>query len=192
MRLALLRPEGLTPQQRVLYDAIVASRGPGIVAGDGSLRGPFNAMLHHPLLGAPLQETGAVLRYRGLLPPAARELAILTVAAAFGAEFEWHAHSLLAAGLGVPPEPIEAIRRGELPVLADDVEQAVVEVTRAVLARSELEEESYVRAARLIGEPGLVELTTLVGYYGTLAMQMRLFGVPLPPGATPIFGPGNV
>jgi 4-carboxymuconolactone decarboxylase len=35
----------------------------------------------------------------------------------------------------------------------------------------------------------LVELTTLVGYYATLAMQMRLFRVPLPEGVPPALPP---
>jgi 4-carboxymuconolactone decarboxylase len=187
VRLEPLRPPGLTPEQQAVYDAIVASRGPGIVAEDGSLRGPFNAMLHHPVLGGPLQEIGAALRYRGLLPDTARELAILIVAAAYEAEFEWHAHSRIAGELGVAPAVLEAIRKGERPELADEVEQAVVDATRSFLAREDLDDAAYAEAARVIGEAELVELTTLVGYYGILATQMHLFHVPLPPGVVPAF-----
>jgi 4-carboxymuconolactone decarboxylase len=31
-----------------------------------------------------------------------------------------------------------------------------------------------------LGEEGLVELSTLVGYYATLALQLRIFRVPAP------------
>ena len=32
----------------------------------------------------------------------------------------------------------------------------------------------------VLGERALVELSTLVGYYATLALQMRIFRVPAP------------
>ncbi len=44
------------------------------------------------------------------------------------------------------------------------------------------------RGRGVTGEAGLVELTTLVGYYGILATQLRLFRVPLPPGVAAVFG----
>ena len=189
MRLRALHPSELEPAQQAVYDAIVASRGPAVVAPDGTLLGPFNAMLYHPAVGAPLQAVGGAIRYSGLLPPAARELAILTVAAAHGAEYEWAHHAPLAVGLGVPAEAVEAIRLGRRPELGDVVEQAVVDLTRLLLADEELDDDAYMRAAALVGEAELVELTTLLGYYGTLATQLRLFRVPLPPGHLPALPP---
>ena len=177
MRLRALQPSELRPGQRAVYDAIVASRGSSVVARDGSLIGPFNAMLHHPAIGGPLQAVGGAVRFAGLLPPAARELAILTVAAAHSAEFEWLHHAPLAIAHGVPPAAVEAIRAGRRPELEDHAEDAVVEVTRSLLAHEELDDDAYERAAALIGQAGLVELTTLVGYYGTLASLMKLFRV---------------
>ena len=40
----------------------------------------------------------------------------------------------------------------------------------------------------MLGEPALVELSALVGYYATLALQMRIFRVPAP-SAPPYPGP---
>ncbi len=76
MRLEQLTLEILDPDQRELYDAIAGSRTgstlPGRIADeDGSFQGPFNAMLHYPELGHPLQELGGMLRFRGLLSPRA-------------------------------------------------------------------------------------------------------------------------
>ena len=188
MRLKPLRPGELTAEQRALYDAINGGpRGPVHVLPDGSLQGPFNAMLHNPTVGAPLQRLGSALRYEGLLPPQARELAILAVAAAHASEFEWHAHSRIAAELGVAPEQIEAIRRRERPVLDDEVAQAALDVAGAIIGGRDLDDEEYERAVRLLGEAGLVELTVLVGYYGILAVQLQMFRVPLPPGVAPSF-----
>ena len=187
-RLTALLPESLTVEQRALYDAILGGpRGPGFAAEDGHLAGPFNAMLHHPVIGSPLARLGEALRYQGLLPARGRELAILTVAAAYRSEFEWFAHAPIAEGLGIPAEVLAAVRRGERPALTDEAEQAIVEVARAVLDRADLDDAAYARAAQVIGEAALVELTTLVGYYGILATQLQLFRVPLPAGVAPVF-----
>jgi 4-carboxymuconolactone decarboxylase len=188
MRLHALTPEEMTPEQRALYDAINGGpRGPVHVTADGSLEGPFNAFIHHPTVGAPLQRVGATLRYDGSLPPLARELSILTVAAAHRSEFEWYGHSGIASSVGATPEQIEAIRRGERPELEDEAAQAAVDVARRLLDRGDIGDEQYAEAVALLGEPGLVELTTLVGYYGILATQLNLFRVPLPDGVAPAF-----
>ena len=190
MRLQALTPADLTPDQRALYDLINGGpRGPVHVLQDGSLQGPFNAMLHQPTVGMPLQLVGAALRYDGVLPPRARELAILTVARAYRAEFEWYAHAPIAVELGVPETVVDAIRRGGDPVLEDEVERAVVDVARLVLDRGDLDDPAWDRLTEVLTVGQLVELTALVGYYATLAMQMRLFRVPLPAGVQPALPP---
>ena len=190
MRLKALTPADLTTEQRELYDLINGGpRGPVHVLDDGSLQGPFNAMLHHPTVGRPLQLVGAALRYDGVLTARSRELAILTVARAYDAEFEWYAHAPIAAELGVPESAIEAIRRDERPDLDDEVERAVVDLARAFLDREDVDDGGWERAAALLTPEQLVELTTLVGYYGILATQMHLFRVPLPDGVPPALSP---
>jgi 4-carboxymuconolactone decarboxylase len=188
VRLKALTPNELSGEQRELYDLINGGpRGPVHVLADGSLQGPFNAMLHHPVVGKPLQQIGAALRYRGVLTPRARELAILTVAAAYRSEFEWHAHAPIAAELGVAPSVLETIRRGEEPRLDDELEEAVLEVTRTMLERRDLDDAAWERVSAVITAPEVVELTTLVGYYATLAVQMQYFRTPLPNGVEPVF-----
>jgi 4-carboxymuconolactone decarboxylase len=45
---------------------------------------------------------------------------------------------------------------------------------------ADLDDEQYDTAVAALGERALVELSTLVGYYATLALQMRIFRVPAP------------
>jgi 4-carboxymuconolactone decarboxylase len=183
VRLRALTPADRAPDQQELYDSINRGpRGPVHVLEDGSLQGPFNAMLHHPTIGKPLQRMGAALRYEGVLPPRARELAILTVAAAYEAEFEWYAHARIAAELEVDAAVLETIRRGERPLLHDELEQAAVDLARAMLAREDLDDDAWAHVSSVLSDEELVELTTLVGYYGILAVQMGWFRVPLPAG----------
>jgi 4-carboxymuconolactone decarboxylase len=192
MRLEQLTLDILDDEQRELYDTIVGARTgstlPGrIVDEDGNLQGPFNAMLHYPEVGLPLQELGGMLRFRGLLSPRARELVILITAAAWQSEFEWWAHVRIGKHVGLTDEEIDAVRTSGPLSLEDLEEQAAVDVARATTTRGDLDDDEYVRAQDELGDRVLIEVLTLVGYYALLALQMRVHRVPLPEGAAHSF-----
>lgn len=181
-RLPARRPGELDGPARALYDAITGgprARGPRLfplVDADGGLRGPFDAMLRSPAVGGPLQELGAALRFGSGLPPRTREMAILAVAAAWDSAFEREAHEAVGRHVGLADGELAALRRGGVPQLADPLERAALELTRALLAGGRLPDAEYRTLAGLLGERLVFELSTLVGYYATLALQMRLFG----------------
>jgi 4-carboxymuconolactone decarboxylase len=187
-RIARLRPGRLDDRQRALYEAITGGPRAGgpplfrLTADDGSLEGPFNAMLLHPALGDAVQNLGSAIRYRGSLPDRARELAILVVAAHWDSAFERHAHEAVGRHAGLSEAELAAVRDGRDPESADPAELAVVRTARALLGRSGLTDAEYDSAVTALGPAAVFELTTLVGYYALLALQMRVFGVdPLPP-----------
>jgi 4-carboxymuconolactone decarboxylase len=193
MRLEQLREDTLTIEQRSLADAIAGHR-PGaslrsrnLADAAGRIQGPFNHMLHVPALGDPVQQLGGVLRFAGTLPDRARELVILTVAQAWESDFEWWAHVRIARDIGLTDGEIHAVARGDAPVLEDPVERAALDGARALVARSDLTDEEYARTEAVLGPSMLIELTTLVGYYALLAMQMRVFRVAAPDDAEPAF-----
>lgn len=53
----------------------------------------------------------------------------------------------------------------------------MLRTTRRLLRDRDLDDDRYREAAAVIGADRVFELTTLVGYYSTLALQMRVFGV---------------
>jgi len=179
-------PEELDAEQRALYDEIAGgprSAGPRLfelVDRQGRLNGPFGIMLHSPAVGGALQSVGAAVRYRSVLPDRIRELAILSVAAHWNSDFELYAHVPLARHAGLTEAEVGELVAGAETSLEDPAERAVLEVVRALLRTSDLTEEHYVAGRDAIGEQGLVELTTLVGYYATLALQLRVFRVGAP------------
>ena len=185
-RLERLVPESLDDQQRALYDLISAgprAAGPQVfrlVGDDGALDGPFNAMLLCPALGTALQELGAAIRYRTSLSVRAREMAILAVAAYEDCAFEWHAHQAVGRLTGLTDSDFEAIRAGRAPADANDVERAVVDVTFRILREGDLDDPGFENAVTSLRTEGLQELTTLVGYYRLLALQLRVFRVGAP------------
>ena len=185
-RLPRLRPQDLDERQHAVYDAIAGgprATGPQLFAlrdEHGALNGPFNAMLFAPEVGTALQDLGSALRYRTSLSDRVRELAILLVAAHWDSAFERYAHEAIGAAAGLTADEIETIRRREPLVLPDPTEALAIAVVSALLVGDGLDAETYDRAAAELGPQVLVELSTLVGYYGTLALQLRLFDVGLP------------
>jgi 4-carboxymuconolactone decarboxylase len=187
MRLAVLSSDEMTSEQRNLYREILnGPRGQGprtvlLASGAGGLAGPFNAMLYAPPAGHALQELGAAIRFRTELPPRIREMAILVVAQAWDSAYERASHEPIGREAGLTDEEIEALRGGADPRFPDKQEQAAYSVVRALTGpAADLDDEEYGAAVAILGERALVELSTLVGYYATLALQMRIFRVPAP------------
>ncbi|MEW2570906.1 carboxymuconolactone decarboxylase family protein [Streptomyces sp. NPDC047070] len=185
-RLPLLHPAALSHAQRLLYEEITGgprSDGPQLFPltdAEGRLNGPFNAMLFSPRLGRDLQGLGAAIRYRTDLTPRVRETAVLVVAAVWDCDFERYAHEPPARAAGLTEAQVHALREGADPGFTDPHERAAWSATRALATPSDpLDDDWYAAARAALGEAALFELSTLVGYYATLALQLRLFRVPV-------------
>ena len=73
-----------------------------------------------------------------------------------------------------------AVRAGREADLADPAERAAVRAARALVRAADLDDEEYAGTVAELGEAGVFELTTLVGYYAMLALQLRVFRVSAP------------
>ncbi|WP_079085637.1 carboxymuconolactone decarboxylase family protein [Streptomyces dysideae] len=186
-RLAGLLPGELDEQQTAVHRAITGgprAAGPQAFAltdEEGRLRGPFNAMLLSPTVGLAVQAVGAAVRYESVLTDRVREMAILVVAAHWGSTFEREAHEAVGRACGLTEPELRTLRAGELPDLMDPAERAALLATVALTRSGALSDEDYYDAAAAWGERGLFELTTLVGYYALLALQLRVFAGEGPP-----------
>ena len=187
-RLTPLQPEAMSDEQRALYDAILGGkRGPGMRSEDGTLKGPFNAMLLNPNVGDRVQRLGEALRFDISLPRNVIEVATLVVGSHWRAQFEWWAHDRLARQAGVSEAVIAAIKRGERPEFSDEDEAGAYEVASELYRTQRLSDASYAKAVQRFGESGLFELVALVGYYSLVSLLLNGFDVPLPGGETPPF-----
>jgi 4-carboxymuconolactone decarboxylase len=189
-RIPKLDPSALDDDQRALYDAIAGGRraqGPQLFQLTDAawrLEGPFNAFLLQPRLGSALQALGASVRYETGLDDRSREIAILVVAAHWRSDFEWYAHEAVGRSVGLDDAELAAIREGQHEALPGH-EAIVASTAAALLTRGDLDDAEYREAVDHLGPPGLFELLTLVGYYATLALQLRVFRVPAPAPAAP-------
>ena len=180
-----LRPELLDEEQRALYDTITGgprAQGPqhfALVATDGSLAGPFDGFLRSPAVGGALQGLGAAVRYGSGMTDRVREGAILLVSAHWDSDFERHAHEAVGRGIGLEDAEVLALRQGRVPASADDAERARLEVVQALL-RGDLTDAEWAAMSPVVNERDLFELIALVGYYATLALQLRVLRVGAP------------
>lgn len=172
-RLPELRRESLTREQALLFEAIATGPRGGAIALDG----PFGVWMHSPAFGLAAQRLGRQVRYESALPQRLSELAILVCARRWRAGFEWSVHAPIAEKAGVAPDVIEAIRQGRAPPFALPDEAVVHDFSRALLETSRAPDEVYRRAAALLGETALVDLTGLLGYYTLVAFTLNAFEV---------------
>lgn len=181
-RIRLSTPSQLNEEQGELYRSITGgSRGQGtqhfsLVNPDGSLAGPFNALLLAPALGDALQQLGAAVRYRTGLSDRSREIAILIVAAHWDSAFERMAHESVGRAIGLTEAEIAMLRTGSMPELPDGHEDACARASHA-LVRGDIDDALWRDLRAVLDESTLFELSTLVGYYSTLALQLRVFRV---------------
>jgi len=187
-RIGKFEPACLDDEQRSLYDAIAGgprAQGPQLFQltdEQGCLEGPFNAFLLQPRLGSALQQVGSSVRYETSLDDRCREIAILVVAAHWRSGFEWYAHEAVGRSVGLGDAELAAVREGRHAALAGR-EAVVARTVAALVTRGDLDDAEYREAAEHVGPAGLFELLTLVGYYATLALQLRVFRVPAPDSA---------
>ena len=175
-RVPHLDPEQLFPEQRKVYDAIVAGPRGGVV-------GPLRVWLQSPELADRAQALGAFCRFGTSLPPRLSELAILVTGAHWQAAFEWRGHAPIGLKAGLDASTIEAIRVGKQPNLTKSDEAAVYAFAKELLGTRKVSDVTYQRAVAELGLTAVVELVGVLGYYGLVSMTINAFEVPLPDGA---------
>ena len=70
-----------------------------------------------------------------------------------------------------------------MPPTLDHDEAVVFELCAALFADGRVSDALYARAIEVLGEPGLIDLVSAVGYYTTLALIMNVARTALPAGA---------
>jgi 4-carboxymuconolactone decarboxylase len=191
-RLPWLTSADLDAMQVALHESIAGgprsqSRAIPLADDEGRLYGPFNAMLHEPIVGAVVSELGVALRYRSLIPDRMREVAINEVAATCRSEFEWFAHAAIASELGISGSDLEAIRTGAVAPGLEPDESLARHLAHELVTKRDLDDSDYAEGVARLGLEVLVDLVFLVGFYAAIATTLATFRVPLPPGFPTVF-----
>lgn len=143
----------------------------------GNLDGPFLAWIHSPELAHHAQRLGAFCRYGTRLELRLTELAILFTAAWWQSQAEWQIHEPIARSAGVSDQVIEALRQETLPPFTQDDERLVYRLGKSLYETRRIDDGLYAQAVQAFGEPAVVELTGVFGYYALVAMTLNVFTV---------------
>jgi 4-carboxymuconolactone decarboxylase len=146
----------------------------------GELKGPFNAYLYSPAIGEAAQKLGEAVRFESSIPSKLREIAILTVASKWKAQYEWWAHEKIARKLGINGKTIKSLLEGQQPQFDHHSESLVFAFCVELTENKRISDSLYTETVELMGEKMVVELVFLIGYYTTVAMILNVFEVDIP------------
>lgn len=186
MRIDDVDPAGMSDEQRSLYEWYTTGRRASpdspfqLSTPDGKLQGPPAVWILSPAFGQALQKIGGAVRYESSLPARGREIAILLVGHHHRSAFELYAHTRAGLAAGLSPDDLDALADGKEPGELSEAEAIMFRATRAILERGTLSDDEYRATVDVLGEPGLLELVTIVGYYNMVAWQLAVFDVQPP------------
>lgn len=172
--------EPLDAAGKQAWDAVAERRG-------GRVGGPFGVLMHSPAAAERVARVGDHVRFDIDLPSAERELAIITTAREFDTEVEWAGHSRLAIEAGVPEATVDIVaKRGDLGGLTPREVEIITFVRELVGPKRRVSEATFKTLHARLGDHGMVDLATLVGYYAMLGCVLNTFEVPSGPDARPL------
>lgn len=170
-RMPLPARDAMTDDQRAAAQALIGGPRKGVY-------GPFLPLLRSPQLLDRVARLGEQLRFGGTLDARVREFATCIAARHVGNQFEWQMHAPLAVQAGVDAQAIEALRQGTRPATLAADESLVHDFATELLHTHGASEPTYARAVAQFGEAGVVELTTLLGYFVMVSWLMNVAHTP--------------
>ena len=144
--------------------------------------GPFWVMLRSPEVMLRAKAMGDYLRYKNRLPKDISEMVILQTARTWSQSFEWSAHARFAREAGLPETIIAAIADGRRPEGLEGAHAAAYDFSAELQTNKRVSDATYARAVSAFGEPGVVDMIGVQGYYAMLAMMMNVARTPVPEG----------
>ena len=186
MRLPVIAHADVLAEQKPLYDKLHDSIKRYLYdftthRPDGTLIGPFNALLHFPKLGDAAWNVFLALNDEPTLPPLAREVVILVTGAAAASIYELYSHEVVAARKGLSAAKIRTIAAGQRPPDLTEEEEALAYDVAAVLTRgAQVPMSTYEAAVARFGEKGVADIAYLVGCYGLICNLLNVFDVAVP------------
>src|ERR1700678_127336 len=150
-------------------------------AGAFGVGGPFVALLREPKLAEQAYAMATYFRTDSVLGTKLTEFVIMLAARDWTQQFEWTAHYGRALKAGLKQETVNAIAEGRRPDAMPEDEEIVYDFWTELDHNKSVSDATYDRALKKFGEPGVVSITALNGYYAMLAMVLNVSRTPVVP-----------
>jgi 4-carboxymuconolactone decarboxylase len=177
MRLSLIPPSELTPEQKSLYDEMrkgIASNFNAfkVEREDDALMGALE-----PMAAWTADRQGDLEFHARPWPP---QIAILVVGAYFDAAYELYAHIAVAEREKMKPERLATLVANLKPNDFAPDENVAFDFSYALVRGGTLPEPLYRLAVKTFGQHGTNELIYLVGLYAHISTTLNGLNVPVP------------
>jgi len=178
-RMSMIPGDKMTEAQKKAVADYKALRGTDLTGP------PWSVLLRVPDQVVPALQIRLHYLNRSALGPKLTEFAILTAARRWTNNWEWNAHSTAAANAGLSADIMSAVADGRRPDRMSEDEAIVYDVSLELQNNQSVSDATYAKAVAKFGEPGIVELASIQGYYAYLAMVMNVARVTVAPGVSP-------
>jgi 4-carboxymuconolactone decarboxylase len=141
---------------------------------------PWSVLLRVPDLVVPSLQMRVHNLNNSALSPKLTEFAIMIAARNWTSYYEWYSHSQEALTAGLSAAVIAAVADGRRPEQMTEDEAILYDFCTELLHNQSVSDPTYAQAVAKFGESGVIEASSLVGYYTYLAMIMNTARTPLP------------
>ncbi|HIF42602.1 MAG TPA: hypothetical protein EYG27_12865 [Dehalococcoidia bacterium] len=144
--------------------------------------GPGSVMINSPEMRKRANHLVFYFREESELPQNIQEMVMIMTARAKDCQYIWFAHAARARKEGISDAFVDALRdKKPLPKL-QGAEQIVVDYATELFGTNRVSDATFKTAIDHFGALLLTELTTMMGYYSMLALNVNAFEVDVPTG----------
>lgn len=152
----------------------------GVIQTFGGFRGPHSIMLLAPRLDERVLALGNFFRHDSVVKSPGKELAIITAVREKDCLYIWSAQVGAARRGGLREEAIAVVKERRDAAELQPEEAAIVNYVRQLFQKNRVDQATFDAIKDRYGVQGLVELTTVVGYYAMLAGVVNSVELPAP------------
>jgi len=145
----------------------------------------FKAVGNCPKIGRNFIELGNSLLNPEFIDPKLRELVILRVGNLLQSDYEFTHHARIGIKAGLTKDQLKELSTWKSSDKFSEIERAVLQYTDEVTLNVKVSDSTFANLRRYFDDPGIVKLTTIIGYYGMVSRILVALQIELEPWVKP-------
>ena len=152
----------------------------GVMEVFGQIRGPNSILLLAPAADEPVLKLGNYFRYDSVVKSPEKELAIIAGTREKDCLYVWAAQVAAGRRGGLSEAAIDVVKHRRDTAGLQPHEAEIINYVRQLVRNNRVDQATFDALKDRYGVPWLIEMTTVVGYYGMLAGVVNSFEVDPP------------